>query len=113
MKVLVEFRFGKPYTIFKLPKHVPLDTEVILMEKADAVKSIRDDIWFRQNGECIRCGGEITKNSMHMHERVHRGRGGRVSLDNSVGLCYACHLGKRGVHQEKQLRFGETLEVVV
>jgi len=112
-QVLVELRFGKPYTIFKTEKSVPLNVEVILMEKAEAVRSIRNDIWFRQNGECIGCGEIITRAGFHMHERVHRGRGGLVSLDNGVGLCYDCHLGKRSVHPEKQLRFGETVEVVV
>jgi len=111
--VLVELRFGKPYTIFKTEKSVPLNVEVIVMEKADAVRSIRDDVWFRQDGECLRCGEIITKPGFHMHERVHKGRGGLVSLDNAMGLCYSCHLGKRGVHPEKQVRFGETVEVMV
>ena len=112
-QVLVELRFGKPYTIFKTEKSVPLNVEVILMEKAEAVKYIRDTIWLRQDGDCLRCGEIITRKGMHMHEWVHRGRGGLVSLDNSLGLCYPCHLGKRSVHPEKQLRFGETVEVVV
>jgi 5-methylcytosine-specific restriction endonuclease McrA len=70
-------------------------------------KEIRDEIWKRQEGVCIRCPNLISKATMHMHERVHRGRGGKISLENSVGLCYSCHLGSRGVHPEKRLRFGE------
>lgn len=66
---------------------------------------IRRAIWERQGGTCVRCPTIITWKSLHMHERVHRGRGGEISLENSEGLCYECHLGVRGVHPEKQLNF--------
>ena len=75
-------------------------------------KEIRDAIWERQNGTCIRCPNIITKKNMHMHERKHRGRGGKISLENSEGLCYPCHLGVRGVHPEKQLMFTKPTERV-
>jgi len=74
------------------------------------VKEIRLAIWRRQEGTCLRCANLITTKTMHMHERVHRGRGGKISLENSIGLCYECHLGARGVHPEKQLRFTNRTE---
>lgn len=75
------------------------------MSKADAVKEIRDQIWDRQKGECINCGGIITSGSMHLHEKNHRGQGGTYSLENDEGLCADCHL--RIMHPEKQLNFGK------
>lgn len=75
-------------------------------------EEIRRAIWERQGGTCIRCPSLITWNQMHMHEKVHRGRGGEISLENSEGLCYECHLGELGVHPEKQLRFRKRKDMV-
>lgn len=80
------------------------------VERADAVKQIRDKIWENQEGLCIRCSAIITKATMHMHEREFRGRGGEISLVNSIGLCYTCHLGQRGVHPGRQLNFTKSTE---
>jgi len=73
------------------------------MEKAVAVKQIREQVWDRQEGKCIRCPNILTKLSFHLHEKLSRGKGGNYSLANSEGLCYSCHLGNRGVHPNRQL----------
>lgn len=69
------------------------------------VGEIRREIYKRQNGTCIRCPTLITWGTLHLHERIKRSKGGKISLENSEGLCYPCHLGARGVHPERQLRF--------
>lgn len=55
---------------------------------------IRRAIFLRQYGQCISCGEDFTEAQMHMHEKVFRGHGGEISLDNSEGLCYDCHLNR-------------------
>lgn len=77
------------------------------MQKTMTVGEIRRAIFDRQEGLCARCGEIITFKTMHMHEIIHRGQGGEISLENSQGLCYSCHLGPRGKHPEKQLKFSK------
>jgi hypothetical protein len=99
---------GEAVRIFKNQKEMffscPVDREAC-MERSVATGQIRAAIWARQNGICIRCPNLLTSGGMHMHEKAHRGRGGDISLENSEGLCYQCHLGELGVHPEKQLMF--------
>jgi 5-methylcytosine-specific restriction endonuclease McrA len=66
------------------------------------VGEIRDEIWKRQDGLCLRCGDYVTKATAHLHEVISRGKGGEVSLDNSIILCSACHIGVRGVHGNRR-----------
>ena len=56
---------------------------------------IRHTIWVRQKSRCISCDVVITERMMHMHEKVFRGKGGKISLDNSEGLCYNCHINNK------------------
>ena len=104
---------GQAVRIFRTQKEMffecPVDCDAS-MERAIAVGQIRAQIWNRQNGVCAKCSTLLTKSGMHMHERKHRGRGGEISLENSEGLCYQCHLGARGAHPEKQLMFGKRTE---
>lgn len=53
---------------------------------------IRHEIYVRQKGRCIMCDIFLTESQFHMHEKQHRGKGGKISLDNSEGLCYFCHI---------------------
>lgn len=69
------------------------DSRLKVMTKAEAVGNIRSQVWKRTTGECEYCGKWITENTMHMHEELPKGQGGEVSLENSVGICYNCHLG--------------------
>lgn len=117
MKVWVQLgENGLACKIFSHQKEMffecPADAKAIEMERALAVRQIRVQIWDRQDGTCIRCPKILTWAGMHMHEREHRGRGGNYSLENSEGLCFDCHLGADGVHQEKQLKFTKRAEKV-
>lgn len=76
-----------------------------LLDKREVVGAIRRQILERQHHECLRCGALISEESMHMHEKIHRGRGGEISLENSVGLCADCHIGRSGEHGSRRPQF--------
>jgi len=67
-------------------------------EHALAVKMIRTAVFVRSHGHCEVCGTPVTSQSGHMHEQVHRGKGGEVSLANSVFICPTCH---RSAHADR------------
>jgi hypothetical protein len=58
---------------------------------APVVADIRHQLWLRCKGECELCATPVTEKSGHMHEQKHRGKGGEISLDNSVFICPKCH----------------------
>lgn len=66
--------------------------------KSEAVKKIRDQLFDRSKGECEFCGKRINKATGHMHEthargkRDKEGKYGEISMDNSVFICYTCHI---------------------
>lgn len=110
----VNFR-GDPVRIIKtakLARLLPVE-EVAEWPKADAVRSIRWQIYERSKNEegqseCEWCGKYLTQETGHMHERVARGswdengNKGEVSLANSVFICSDCHLGPNGAHKERR-----------
>ena len=87
---------GNPIRILK---HVRFGSDLARireMPKFDAVGAIRKQIWQRCGGRCEWCGKPVTESGplwrrMHMHEKIPKGSGGEVSLDNGVGLCQNCH----------------------
>ena len=62
------------------------------VDRAEAVKDIRRQVFERDGYSCTHCGKAINWDTGHLHERLWRGRGGEMSLDNSTTLCYSCHL---------------------
>jgi hypothetical protein len=74
------------------------------MDRATAVSQIRHQIFERSKGDCELCSSPITEKTFHMHEKQHRGKGGEVSLENSVAVCASCHLF---AHRDRRVRFGE------
>ena len=80
---------------------------VVQKDYDQAVYEIRHQIFVRSKGECELCGVLVNESSGQMHEMQHRGKGGEISLSNSVFICYACHLGPRGAHGNRRPRFGE------
>lgn len=64
---------------------------VVTMLRSIAVKDIRDQIMKRAKGYDELSGEPITSASAHMHEQRHRGKGGEISLDNSVGISQSTH----------------------
>jgi hypothetical protein len=77
----------------------------------EAVAEIRHQIFLRSKGFCELGGEPITEASGHLHEQIHRGKGGEISLENSVFICYDCHLGPMGAHRDRRVRFGELRNV--
>lgn len=65
---------------------------------ADAVKAIRHRIFVRSKGLCEMCGSVVLESTGHMHERLPRGRGGEISIANSIFICVVCH---KGEHKER------------
>lgn len=102
---------GKVQRIFRNYKtacerfDTPGNTDVLEIPRKDAIASVRNQIWERTKGDCEWCGKPISEQSLHMHEVIHRGKGGEVSLQNSVGLCYECHFSLG--HGDRAPRFGE------
>ena len=72
------------------------------MDRGLAVSQIRRQIWNRQEGLCARCPQIITFLTSQMHEKIHRGEGGEISLENSELLCAKCH---QDAHPEKRVLF--------
>lgn len=59
----------------------------------DAVHSIRVQVYERADWLCERCGKLVTFKTGEMDEKVSRGEGGEISLQNCWLLCYDCHQG--------------------
>ena len=78
----------------------------IFMNRKSAVGQIREQVRQRAKDECQWCSKPLNMNSMHMHEEIHRGQGGEISLANCVCICYSCHYGPAG-HGDRDTRFGE------
>ena len=72
------------------------------------VGEIRHAIYLRQDGHCIACPTVFTEKQMHMHEKVFRGKGGKISLENSEGLCYSCHIDNKSFgHGKRKPQFSK------
>lgn len=94
--VWVEMVDGKVVRIFrnaKDPRAIAAlsDGTLGLGERAKAVRDIRQAVFARDSYACTHCGKVVTWETGQLHERVWRGRGGEVSLDNCTTLCAACH----------------------
>ena len=66
-----------------------------------AVSDIRYQLWMRSEGLCENCCAMVTKDSGHMHERKWRGKGGDISLENSIFICPTCH---KHAHKERSIK---------
>lgn len=64
--------------------------------RKDAVESVRRQVFERAKKSCEDCGKPVTWSQLHLHEKHSRGRGGEISLDNCMALCYLCHNGSAG-----------------
>ena len=118
--VLVELSFnGLPCRVFKSAKALstarvsdctmPIG-EVCEMDRRQAAQQIRLQVWQRAGGECEDCGQSVPVQAFHMHEGIHRGQGGEISLANSHCLCYTCHFDIE--HGNRKPRFGEKVEII-
>jgi 5-methylcytosine-specific restriction endonuclease McrA len=91
---------GRPVRIFRDRQWLNFPAgQVVEMTKAEAVGSIREQVFeYARNPltgqfECTKCGRIITWETGEMHERVPKGSGGEVSLENCEALCNSCHTG--------------------
>lgn len=73
-----------------------------LWRRADAVRIIRHKLFLRSQGECELCSVWVTEEGGHMHEKQHRGKGGEISMENSVFICPKCH---QYAHRDRNPRF--------
>ncbi len=62
-----------------------------VMARNQAVGQIRHQLFIRSEGYCEFCDDRVTERGGQMHERLHRGQGGEISLANSVFICATCH----------------------
>ena len=79
-------------------------TYVLKMDRAQAVADIRHQLFIRSEGFCELCISPINEKTAHMHEQIHRGQGGEISLANSVMICPTCHNWQ---HRDRNPRFGK------
>ena len=64
---------------------------VVQMFRDIATNDIRHALFLRSQGFCELCASVVTEKSGHMHERDPRGKGGEISLENSVFICARTH----------------------
>lgn len=94
-----------PIRIFKsLNAAIKSGDSFLQMPYFDAVKSIRKQIFYRSKGFCELCGAIVLESSGQMHEQKHRGKGGEISLENSVFICPTCHTR---AHSDRNPRFSK------
>ena len=74
---------------------------IVEMDRMRAVVHIRSRVYARAKGRCEKCSETLTPMTAHMDEKVSRGEGGNISLDNCWLLCSDCHIGKNGEHSNR------------
>lgn len=80
---------------------------IVRMPRSEAVSQIRHQLWLRCKGQCELCGDTVIEISGHMHETKHRGKGGEVSLANSVFVCPRTHVLE---HKDRNPRWSKKLK---
>lgn len=95
---------GLPVRIFRDKEWLEFSPSLVpLMDRAHAVKIIREQVFERTHvdlpeagydvHECERCSRRITWETFEMHETIPKGKGGEVSVSNCEALCHQCHTG--------------------
>jgi hypothetical protein len=103
----VELKDGQVVRIFKSGRaamQVPGIETTCFFYRAIAVIAIRHQLFLRSQGFCELCATSITEKWAHMHELKHRGKGGEISMDNSVMACAKCHQHE---HKDRNPRFSK------
>jgi hypothetical protein len=97
---------GQAVRIFRTQKAAAeFEGYVLKIPYFTAVSEIRHQLWLRCRGECELCAASITESSGHMHEQKHRGKGGEISMENSVFICPICH---RRAHADRNPHFSSS-----
>ena|SRR5579859_3676383 len=105
----MEIKDGAPHAIHKSRKCAPEDA--VAIPYSQAVYIIRALVYNRAKRECERCAKRLTWEQMHMDEKVSRGEGGIISLDNCWCLCADCHI-LRPESEHGERRWGGKAEEV-
>jgi 5-methylcytosine-specific restriction endonuclease McrA len=101
--VQIDSMTQKPVRIFKNSKAAFASEGLITsMRYSAAVESIRHDLFIRSGGWCELCGDRVSECSGHMHEQKFRGKGGEISLENSVFICAKTH---KDAHKDRNPQF--------
>ena len=109
----IEMRDGLVWRIFRNRKAASvagITCQISVMAKVDAERIIKKQLWELAKGKCTWCGADVPLvggglyNNSHIHEQNPRGRGGEVSMENSIILCYDCHMNV--AHGNRKLQFG-------
>jgi 5-methylcytosine-specific restriction endonuclease McrA len=111
--VWVELVNQLPVRICKNQKAAVKHSCCTVMPRADAVRSIRRQIWERDEKCCTHCGVIVPWGVFEMHERIWRGRAGEISVENGTTLCNDCHQNDPVAgHGNRRVRFGESPQQV-
>lgn len=93
--VVVETKGEEIVRIFRSEQAASESQEtVVRMGKPDAILKLRKQVFARSENECERCGKFLTWQTMHMDEKLARGKGGEYSMENCQAICYDCHMGR-------------------
>ena len=112
--VICIFRSKKAAVLFAVNPNRGMGPEPILgqLEHGIAIRHIRQQVFTRDNYQCVHCGRSIIWESGHansgeLHEKQARGdcqqvgkfeyQSGEQSVDNCETRCHSCHTGKGGV----------------
>jgi 5-methylcytosine-specific restriction endonuclease McrA len=105
--VVLDPATGKPSRILRRVDYKVSGPVPIEWPRTDAVRSIRQQVYERDK-ECQRCGKPLTWKTLHCDEKISKGEGGEISLENCWGLCASCHiLSPTSEHGNRRLRFNE------
>ena len=75
-----------------------------LGNRAEAIEQIRRQVFERDAFICIHCGKVVTWEIGEMHERIWKGRGGEVSVENCETRCHACNM----LEHDRNPKFGKS-----
>lgn len=113
----IEIRDGLVWRIFRSRKAAAvagITCQISMMAYVDAVRTIRQQLYKLCEGLCSWCGQEVSWEACQMHEKVYRGKGGEISMTNSVILCYGCHQGRKdSAHGNRRPMWGLSKQSVV
>jgi 5-methylcytosine-specific restriction endonuclease McrA len=88
--------------------HVVASEKLVEVGPLMTTGEIRHILYVRQGGRCKVCDKYVTEKQAHMNEKVPRGKGGKISLDNSEIICYFCHMevNSKWSHGDRKPKFG-------
>lgn len=103
----IEFKSLRAFRIFKSKKAAMIASIAralpFLGNRAETLESIRRQVFERDNWTCVHCGRKMSWYVGELDEKISRGKGGEISVENGQTLCHTCHVEKHG----RVPKFGE------